>query len=545
MNSKPNLKTSPSDSAKLPQQLILVVHWCLLIFVLSTAWFFAINMVAMAVMLAIYVVFLSLQSFKVFSEKGLLSVEWPFVVIEFLFVGATIYLTGGMMSPYMLLLVAYVVAMSLLYGYGGLALSCLLSCAAVLAMALPALHVSFAVIVLLAVALICGFAVASLTAGHKGQIVHQQPIKQAVSKEQNKLKILINSMTEAVFLLDRTGRVVLYNGAALELLDTHEDILGKPISSALPLEDGSKKSVDLAALYRKEQKLILRDDLIYRSRSHVVNIYATINPVVENGLSEGALILVRDISRQKTLAAQKDEFISIISHELRTPVAVVEADLSTLLVPNFVTLPDKALKLVRSAQSSLVFLQNLLQDLSDLSQADRSVLDIELNEIEPVEIINEIIKDLHSKAEETGVVLHSEVASNLPVVFSSKERLKEILVNFVTNAIKYSGQGKNVTLVARPSIKIQGGVQISIVDQGIGMSLSDQKRLFAKFFRAENAATQKVKGTGMGLYISKRQADRIGAKIWLQSKLGVGSTFFLEVPPKIPGEHKFTTELKT
>ena len=195
------------------------------------------------------------------------------------------------------------------------------------------------------------------------------------------------------------------------------------------------------------------------------------------------------------------------------------------------------MKLIRSAQSNLVFLQTLLQDLSELSQADRSVLDIELNQVEPVAIINEVVKDLEPRAREAGIVIKTEIANGLPAIFSSGERLKEILVNLVTNAVKYSGNGKAVTITARPSIKIQNGVQLSVSDQGIGMSQEDQDKLFAKFFRAENKATQSVKGTGMGLYISKKQADRIGAKIWLQSKLNAGSTFYLEVPPKVPSNH--------
>ncbi len=526
-------------------KLVLLARWCLLGFMAATAWFLTTSKLVLLIILLAYGILLALSSLGLIPPGEKLAHNWPYVMLEMIFAITVIYLTGGMISPFWLILLAYVVIESMRFGFGGLILSYMMVIGFVMVMAVLSFHITFSLVTLIATTAICGFMVAGYSTIRRSEINSQISISQVISKEQNKLKLLINSMAEAVFIIDRSGRVVLYNGAALEFLDTHVDILNKPFNKILPLERTDNQSVDLAAQVIKEQHLILQDDLVFHRGQHTINVYATINPIAENGVVEGALILVRDISRQKTLAAQKDEFISIISHELRTPVAVVEADLSTVLMPGFVKLPDKALKLVRSAQSSLVYLQSLLKDLSELSQADRSVLDIELNKIESVDLINEVVKDLHSKSQESGIALHTELATNLPSVFSSKERLKEILVNLVTNAIKYSGDGKIVTLVARPSIKLHGGVQFSVVDQGIGLSQSDQNKLFTKFFRSESAETQKVKGTGMGLYISKRQAERIGASIWLQSKLGVGSTFFLEVPLKIPGEHKFTTDVKT
>ncbi len=395
----------------------------------------------------------------------------------------------------------------------------------------------FAFLFILALSLVIGLLTFIFLNSRNMATRQAEPIKAIMGREQARLGVLINSLNEAVFVVDRAGKIVLYNGAALEFLDTHTDIMNQSLDNILALRDSANKTVKVVEQALRQGKLVIHEDLVYHLGNRMIDVYVTANPILNHDQSEGALVLVRDISRQKTLEAQKDEFISIISHELRTPVAVVEADLSTLLMPGFTDLPDKALKLIRSAQSNLVFLQTLLQDLSELSQADRSVLDIELNQVEPVAIINEVVKDLEPRAREAGIVIKTEIANGLPAIFSSGERLKEILVNLVTNAVKYSGNGRAVTITARPSIKIQNGVQLSVSDQGIGMSQEDQDKLFAKFFRAENKATQSVKGTGMGLYISKKQADRIGAKIWLQSKLNAGSTFYLEVPPKMPSNH--------
>lgn len=522
---------------------ITLTRSLLAVFAAATVWFFVSDWRPAAVIIVLYGIFIGVSALWLMRLPNSWAKSSLNLICEYALIISLIIISGGVKSPYLLFLLFLAVLGSALYGAKGLIAGFVLSLVPVgfLVFSSGALPSLFELLALIVCMLLAGFIAAEVAGGHSMSAKPPSlppPLEPVVSREQAKLSVLINSLSEAVFIVDRVGKIVLYNGAALELLDTHADILNRPFDKLLSLQGPKRQPVDVVALAIAQAKLVIRDDLVYHAGKHIVDVHVTANPIINNGQAEGILVLMRDISQQKTLQDQKDEFISIISHELRTPVAVVEADLSTLLVPGFAQLPDRVLKLVRSAQGSLVFLQGLLQDLSELSQADRSVLNIEVNQIEPVAIINEVIKDLNPKAQAAEIEVKTEVADDLPAIFSSRERLKEILVNLLTNAIKYSGDGKTVVVTAHPSIKMQGGVQFSVSDRGIGMSQADQKQLFAKFFRAENEATQRIKGTGMGLYISKKQADRIGAKIWLESKLNVGSTFYLEVPAKIPSEQK-------
>lgn len=355
----------------------------------------------------------------------------------------------------------------------------------------------------------------------------------SIEQDRARLMALVNSLGEAVFAVDRKGSITLYNAAALELVDSHKDIHGYPIDDILVLSNPRGEREPLMQQVAGQGRVVMRDDLTLKIKSHKMSVYLNITPMKEAGELTGAIILARDISQQRNLESQKDEFLSVVSHELRTPVAVVEADLSTLLLPGYVQLPPKALKLLRSASQNLTYLSGLLQDISDLSHSERAVLDTEVVSFSVQKLVDELAEDMSTQAEKAGLRIILDMADQPIVVSSSFQRVKEILVNFITNAIKYSsGHGNTIKLQVEPSRKTKEGVMISVVDEGIGMAPNDVSRLFKKFFRSPNKKVQEIKGTGMGLYIASKQAEKIGAIITVQSKLHHGSKFCLEIPVK-------------
>lgn len=358
-------------------------------------------------------------------------------------------------------------------------------------------------------------------------------VEKKLKKEEAKFSTLINSLGEAVFVVDHNGVISFYNAAALDFLDVHNGIFDQSFNKVLPLRDKDGKKTDPLKEVLKNSRVSVRDDLITTKDGKRVNIYLNMTPITEKLAKAGALILVRDISKEKSFEEQKNEFISLISHELRVPLAVVEGDLSTALLPGYAKIESKAKKLLDNARQNLIYLSGLLQDLTSLSQAEKSLLDIEISIVRPRELIEEIKKDFSMKIEKSDVRLKVLIDNNLPDVQTSRQRIKEIIINFLTNAIKYSGKGKLVKLEVQNISKPINSIRISVTDQGIGISKQDQKKLFEKAFRSEDEEARKAKGTGMGLYICKKQAERIGANIWFESELRKGSTFHIEVPVKM------------
>jgi signal transduction histidine kinase len=161
-------------------------------------------------------------------------------------------------------------------------------------------------------------------------------------------------------------------------------------------------------------------------------------------------------------------------------------------------------------------------------------LDTEIVSFSAQKIAKELADDMSNQATKAGLKIQLDLPNDPIMISSSYQRVREILMNFLTNAIKYSsGYGRNITIKVEKSRKYSGGAIISVIDEGIGISPADQKRLFRKFFRSADKKVQQIKGTGLGLYITIKQANKIGASIMVNSKLNHGSTFSLEIPAKM------------
>jgi PAS domain S-box-containing protein len=349
--------------------------------------------------------------------------------------------------------------------------------------------------------------------------------------EHQRLTSLINSMADAVIAVDENMAVVLYNAAALNVLDLNTIKTGTKLTSLFAPIDANNQSVDIEAeISNTKVAMTNRDWRLKYGDGSIINLYLSIAPVHlgygEKGQS-GYVLLLRDITREKSLEEERDEFISVVSHELRTPIAIAEGNLGNaeFIVEKSGNVVDikKALK---AAHAQIIFLSDMINDLSTLSRAERGVLNVT---VEPINVA-ELCKDLQSsytpQAAAKGLLLDTQVDPKLELLHSSKLYVKEILQNFITNAIKYTDKGQ----VSIKAEQVDGGVRFKIIDTGIGISKSDQERVFDKFFRSEDFRTRKANGTGLGLYVTMKLSRLIHAEISLESELNKGSTFVIYMP---------------
>lgn len=348
--------------------------------------------------------------------------------------------------------------------------------------------------------------------------------------EHERLTSLVNSMADGVLAVDKRANIVLYNGAALNILDRNDPIEHKPLAAVLSIVDKDNHPVDIVALVRNAKMPTTNRDyrLNYRDGSSI-NLYLSIAPVRlgygERG-QQGSVILLRDITREKSLEEERDEFISVASHELRTPIAIAEGNISNAqFMVNKGTDLDKTKRALDEAHSQVLFLADLVNDLSTLSRAERGKLAVEIEAIDVAELITELAHNYGPQATEKGLELKTDVHVRKPLS-SSKLYVREILQNFITNSLKYTEHG-SITLSATSA---PDGVSFVVRDSGIGISYSDQKRVFQKFFRSEDFRTRKTKGTGLGLYVTAKLARLLHADISLKSQLNEGSAFTIHVP---------------
>lgn len=365
-----------------------------------------------------------------------------------------------------------------------------------------------------------------------GSLPKTIPQVQNALLEHERLNSLINSMADGVIAIDSKSKVVTYNAAVLALLDRNTSIKGKLLQSVLPLLDKENKPVDVRELIKSTRVPTTNRDyrMRYESDGSIVNIFLSIAPVhlgYGRDSHGGYVILLRDITKEKSLEEERDEFISVASHELRTPMAIAEGNVSNAL---FVLKKggdiQEISKALEATHDQILFLTDLVNDLSTLSRAERGRLPVDLEPINVHDLIVEVADSYRSQIEAKGLVLKTDLDPKLELLNSSKLYLKEIIQNFMTNAIKYTSAGQ-IRLVANFK---RGGVMFEISDSGIGISKSDQAKIFSKFFRSEDYRTRQSSGTGLGLYVTKKLADLIRAQISMESKLNHGSTFSIFVP---------------
>ena len=349
--------------------------------------------------------------------------------------------------------------------------------------------------------------------------------------EHERLTSLINSMADAVIAVDEKARVVLYNGAALNILDVNTISVGSDLGKLLEPIDTNNQPVSIKEMVLNASVPITNRDLRLKySDKSIINLYISIAPVHlgygETGQS-GYVLLLRDITREKSLEEERDEFISVVSHELRTPIAIAEGNLSNaLFIAEKAGKDESIMKALTEAHNQVLFLSDMINDLSTLSRAERGVLTYTVEPINVHELSKELESNYKEQAAEKGLKFHCEADPKLELLYSSKLYVREILQNFITNAIKYTQRGR-VVLKAEPAEK---GVKFSVIDTGIGISKSDQERVFDKFFRSEDFRTREANGTGLGLYVTMKLTRLIHAEISLSSELNKGSTFTIFIP---------------
>lgn len=353
--------------------------------------------------------------------------------------------------------------------------------------------------------------------------------------EHERLTSLINSMADAVIAIDENQVVVVYNGAALNILDLNIELRGKKLKNIIKLIDRNKDIVNVEKLIHETKvQYTTRDLKLLYPNEESINIYLSIAPVhLGYGVSgqKGHVLLLRDITREKSLEEERDEFISVVSHELRTPIAIAEGNISNaqfMLEKASIRMPDNVKDTLKTAYEQIVFLSGMINDLATLSRAERGILNVEIEPINVVELVDELVQTYLPEAKDKKLQFEGVSDPKLELLYSSRLYVREILQNFITNAIKYTEKGK-VTLQAKQK---KDGVLFEVSDTGIGISKSDKKRVFDKFFRSEDFKTKQSSGTGLGLYVAVKLAGLLGAKIDLESEPNKGSTFSIYVPNK-------------
>jgi len=364
-----------------------------------------------------------------------------------------------------------------------------------------------------------------------------------LSQVAGKSEVVINAIADGVIALNNQGVIQLINPAAQQIIGWgKQDALALSYKSVLKLVDKSDKELEQtndpisqAIATNKEVRSTNFNLMTNSGKKLLVSI--VVSPIGQPG--SGVIIVFRDITKEKAEEREQAEFISTASHEMRTPVASIEGYLGLALNPATAQIDEKARDFITKAHESAQHLGRLFQDLLDVSKAEDGRMSNNPKVVDIVVFTHDIVQGLRHKAEEKGLRIlfkpqpddddpQSRERHLNPVFYSNvdNDHLGEVLSNLVENAIKYTPKGDVVVDVTGDAEH----VVISVADSGIGIPKEDQVHLFQKFYRVDNSDTREIGGTGLGLYLSRRLAEAMNGRIWLDSEYKKGSTFYLELP---------------
>jgi PAS domain S-box-containing protein len=340
------------------------------------------------------------------------------------------------------------------------------------------------------------------------------------AEERGQAARVLGYVADGVFLVDANGVVQLWNPAAEAITGVSpEAVLGHPIEEAIPGWGSLEQAV------------------VTKNAPTTSTGRATTLPVEVKGrelwlsvtgvdFAEGTVYAFRDLTEEHRLEELKADFIATVSHELRTPIAAVHGAVKTLEREDVDFSDDVRRNILSVISDQSERLVQLVNDILITSQVESGKLVLATEEVEVTDVARGVIEAARMLAPDE-VPIELLAPSGLAPVYADSDKLRQVLANLVSNAVKYSfGRGRvDVQLEQRAT-----QVRIMVRDQGVGIPQAEQQRIFEKFYRLYPNMTRGVGGTGLGLYICRELVRRMGGSIWVESSEGVGSTFFLELP---------------
>lgn len=370
-----------------------------------------------------------------------------------------------------------------------------------------------------------------------------------LANKDQQAEILIESIADGVVLINTEGKISLMNSSAANMSEWPiDEALGIDVQLVMKMKTEDDKDIvpaqhPFARALIDQEKVEETLKLTGRNGKEIV-ISLVVSPVILPGKKEivGVVAVIRDISTARAEEGRRADFVSTASHEMRTPVAAIEGYLQLALNDKVAQIDSKARSYLEKALDSTHHLGQLFQDLLTSAKAEDGRLVSHPVAVEMGAYLEELSDSLKFSAEKKGLLMEFVIGVNqqeeagaagggkvikpLYYVLVDPDRLREVITNIFDNAVKYTDNGKiSIGLTGNNEV-----VQFYVQDTGPGIAAEDVPHLFQKFYRVDNSSTRTIGGTGLGLFICKKIVEMYKGRVWVESAVGKGSTFYLNFP---------------
>ncbi len=354
-------------------------------------------------------------------------------------------------------------------------------------------------------------------------------------KSQAEDEALLSSIGEGVVAMNKVGRIFFANREFARLTGASlDDIKGRHFYSTIALEDQTGRLIPRP--HRPMQKALQTGrsvssaDYFYRSADNrLFPVSVTATPIILKGNIIGGIDVIRDITKEREVDRLKSEFVSLASHQLRTPATAVKGLLSLLLEGYNGTLTAEQTENLTQAFAENEHELKIIDDMLDVAKLDAGQIVLEYAPVDIASLLRSAVAEQHELIRGRRQVVHIEAPKSLTIT-ADKAKLQMVFDNLLTNASKYSPEGGKVELKLKQTAH---QLMIQVKDDGIGIAAKDLPNLFKRFSRAANAEKTGASGSGLGLYLAKQIVDLHRGRIQVASELGRGSTFTVILPKHI------------
>ncbi len=360
--------------------------------------------------------------------------------------------------------------------------------------------------------------------------VRNARLYQTAVEEKRRLDALIDNSADGVMILDHEGRIEIFNRALSELTGCPQEVaIGRHCSEVLVLynELGGNRCQSICPLLdtANRNRSSIEGEII-RPDGRRVAVSITYSPLYdESGYRVNTVANIRDITRAREAEELKSTLLSVISHELKTPVALIKGYAGTLRREDANWDQQTLSQSLAIIEEEADRLNQLINNLLEASRIQAGGLQLRFGYVRLDRLAKKVADEFRTQTNKHTLTV--EFPQELPPIMGDEERLREVISNLISNAIKYSPQGGNIRMGGSADAN---QVRLYVSDEGIGVPFAEREKIFERFYRVDSASTRKTQGAGLGLFLVKAVVDAHGGRVWVDSTPGHGSQFNITLP---------------
>ncbi|MCX7876326.1 MAG: response regulator [Melioribacteraceae bacterium] len=346
-----------------------------------------------------------------------------------------------------------------------------------------------------------------------------------IANEKSRLNTILKTINDGVLVINLDGQLTYFNYAALRYLNILDFKIGDKVIQKLPNEIielydkiiSSEKF--LIKTYTKQIEILPNNELV---------IEAAVTPIANpDGSLAGIVIILSNITQFKKIELIKSQFVSMVAHELKTPIAAVQGFINIILDESLNISDEQKKEYLQRSSVRLKSLTDLVNDLLDISRMELKTKQREIENVNISDVINSTIQFLELEIKKKNITIDKNIQENLPSIKADINEITRVFTNLLSNAIKYNKDDGSIYITSHQENNF---LIIKVRDTGIGMKPEEKEKLFNEFYRAKNEKTRNISGTGLGLSIVKKIVESYYGKIEVDSVFGYGTTFTIHLP---------------